>query len=137
MQRVLTAKELENKAFDVFFHISNYCHNAEERRNYYDDIYSDVVNGKLIIEKTRLFIEAKRLVKRDANRTEAYSLEYPGNQEDVDTIAYVDKRRAELDNDPEVANLAALRHELTEFLKSKQTIAASITGVGLHKKIKL
>ncbi len=135
MLRTYSATEIEKQAFDIFHFISHPDKTADDRKDYYLSILREnTEHGLAILEKTRLFIEAKRLVKLDANRTEYQSLMYPGNQQDSQGIREVDERRAELENDTEVTVLAELRHELGEFIRAQKARMVSVTTNNLHQR---
>lgn len=147
-KRELTSEQIENKAFHIFDLMTQHLLTPEARTHYFDQLFNDDTDTNetiKILEKTRFFIEAKRLVKRAANRKEAEKYAYPGNQADSDGIRYADAMHNELANDPEVANLAALRHELGVYISAKKTeiekqqLAAqqaviSVTKINLHRE---
>lgn len=150
--RELSREEIENKSFDVYHHIMRYCTTPEERAAYFDQLIEDDSDIR-VLQQTRSFIEAKRLIKCDANRTESFEYVYPGNQQASDEIRYVDRKRKELANDPEVKFLTDLRDELSAYIAAKKTQleaqrraarqeeiarkiqaeAISVTNVNLHR----
>lgn len=84
-------------------------------------------DGREILSKTIELIEATVKVKRKEiwdQQSELYG-GYPGNQEDVDTINYIDQQIEALNHNPEIDLMEVIIGEITHELSANKRLKSS------------